>query len=250
MTSPVGPLLASGNVAEMFAFGEHHVLKLYKPAPWAKRVAFHEAANQASAEAMGLPVPALHGVLAQDGRWGVVSDRVAGSTFAERMLGDMALVPGHLAVLIDLQLRIQRVDAPFFTDVKRRLASHIGHAAALAPARQRALLDGLAAMPDGDRLCHLDFHPMNLLGPLDAPVVIDWVDACRGQPAVDACRAHVLLEIHAEPLAPAYLEGYCAAGRCRADELNAWRPFVLAAMLVETPTQTPRILALLAATGW
>jgi hypothetical protein len=64
MTPVRGPLLASGNVADVFAWADGQVLKLYRPAPWAKRVALREAGNQTAVEAMGLPAPAVHGVIA------------------------------------------------------------------------------------------------------------------------------------------------------------------------------------------
>jgi hypothetical protein len=250
MTAALGSLLASGNVAEVFAWGDDQVLKLYKSAPWAKRVAFREAANQAAVEAMGLPVPAVHGVIAQGDRWGILSDRVEGISFAQRMLADPTLVTGHVEALIDLQLRLQQTTASFFAGVKQRLANHISHAPQLRPERKNVLIAGLQAMPDGDQLCHFDFHPMNVLGAVNSPVVIDWCDACRGTASADGCRSHVLLEIHAEVLAASYLEHYCRVSRCSADELLAWRPYVLAAKLIETPAEAPRLLALLAAAGW
>jgi hypothetical protein len=250
MTAAIGSLLASGNVAEVFAWKKDQVLKLYKPAPWAKRVAFREAANQAAVEAMGLPAPAVHGVIEQDGRWGIVSDRVEGASFAQRMLADPALMTEYVKALIDLQLRLHQAAAPFFTDVKQRLANHISHAPQLGLERKDALITALQAMPDGVQLCHFDFHPMNVLGAVSTPVVIDWCDACRGTAAADSCRSHVLLEIHAEALAGPYLEHYCKISRRYASELLAWRPFMLAAKLIETPTEAPRLMALLAATGW
>ena len=250
MTSTLGPPLATGNVAEVFAWEDGRVLKLYKPAPWAKHSAFREAANQAAVEAMGLPAPAVHGVMALDGRWGVLFDRVAGSSFAERMLADAAVIPAHLDALIRLQLRLQQQAAPFFTDVRQRLAAHIGRAEALAPERKRGLLAGLQAMPDGDRLCHFDFHPFNVLGPLDRPVVIDWADACRGPAAADACRSRVLLEVHVEPLAAPYLDAWCRAGGSAREAVLAWRPYILAAKLIETPAEAPRVQTLLDATGF
>jgi Ser/Thr protein kinase RdoA (MazF antagonist) len=250
MTGVLGPLIATGNVAEVYAWGGGRVLKLFKPGVWTKRTAFREAANQATAEAFELPVPTVHGVIAHDGRWGVISDRVEGSSFAERMLADPREVPAHLAALVYLQLRVQETAAPFFSGLKQRLASHIDRAPQLGAARKRALLEGLRAMPDGDRLCHFDFHPMNVLGPVDNPTVIDWCDACRGAAPADACRSYVLLEIHATPLAAPYLERYCAVAGCTADEVLAWRPYVLGAMVLETPDEAPRLLALLAEMGW
>jgi|SRR5579872_612580 len=250
MTAEIGSLLASGNTADVFAWGDNRVVKLYKPAPWAKRVAFREAANQATVEALGLPVPAVHGVVEHSDRWGVVSDRVQGASFAQRMSADPTLVTGHVEALIDLQLRLQQTTAFFFAGVKQRLATHIGHTPHLDPDRKNALIAGLRAMPDGDQLCHFDFHPMNVLGTVNSPVVIDWCDACRGTPLADGCRSHVLLEIHAEAFAASYLERYCRINQCSADELMAWRPYMLAAKLIETPVEAPRLLRLLAATGW
>jgi hypothetical protein len=243
MTSALGPLLASGNVAEVHAWRDRQVLKLYKAAPWAKRVAFREAANQATVEAMGLPVPPVHGVTALGERWGIVSDRIDGSSFAQ------APASLQLTALIALQVRLQQSAAPFLTGLKQRLASHIGLAPQLGPERKRKLLDGLQAMPDGDRLCHFDFHPMNVLGSTDHPVVIDWADACSGPAMADACRSHVLLEIHFPELAAPYLERYCEASGHAAEEVLAWRPYMLAAKLIETPAEAPKLMALLSAMG-
>ena len=250
MTAALGRLLAAGNTAQVLAWGDDRVLKIYKPAPWAKRVAFREAANQAAAEAMGLPVPAVHGIVVQSDRWGIVSDRVEGTSFARRMFADPTLVTAHLEALIDLQLRLQQTTASLFAGMKQRLANHISHAPQLRPERRDALITGLQAMPDGDQLCHFDFHPMNVLGDVNSPVVIDWADACRGAASADGCRSHTLLEIHAEVFAAPYLERYCRASQCSAAELLAWRPYVLAAKLIETPAEAPRLLTLLAAVGW
>jgi Ser/Thr protein kinase RdoA (MazF antagonist) len=199
---------------------------------------------------MGLPVPAVHGVLAQNKRWGIVSDRVGGTSFAQRMFSDPTLVAEHIKTLIDLQLRLQQTAAPFFAGMKQRLANHISRAPQLTLERKNALIAGLQAMPDGNQLCHFDFHPMNVLGVVNSPVVIDWCDACRGTAPADGCRSHLLLEMHAEIFAASYLEHYCTASRCSADELLAWRPYMLAAKLIETPAEAPRLLTLLAATGW
>jgi aminoglycoside phosphotransferase (APT) family kinase protein len=249
MISALGPPLAAGNVAEVYAWGEGRVLKLYKPAPWAKRTAFREASNQAAAEAMGLPVPAVHGVIAEGERWGVVSDRVEGASFAERLSADPATISVEFDALVALQLRLQRSDAPFFAGMKQRLAAHIDAASELAPRRKRVLLAGLKEMPDGDRLCHFDFHAMNVMGSADRPVVIDWCDACRGPAPADACRSYVLIEIHYPPMATPYLERYCQASGWAAEEVLSWRPYMLAAKLIETPAEAPRLLALLDALG-
>jgi aminoglycoside phosphotransferase (APT) family kinase protein len=57
-------------------------------------------------------------------------------------------------------------------------------------------LDGL---PAGDRLCHGDFHPGNVLLTAGRTAVIDWVGATRGSPEADHARTLLLLR-WADPL--------------------------------------------------
>jgi aminoglycoside phosphotransferase (APT) family kinase protein len=45
----------------------------------------------------------------------------------------------------------------------------------------------------GDRLLHLDLHPLNVMMSPRGPVVIDWTGACRGDPADDVALAWVLM---------------------------------------------------------
>jgi aminoglycoside phosphotransferase (APT) family kinase protein len=54
----------------------------------------------------------------------------------------------------------------------------------------RQVLDGL---PDGDRLCHGDYHPGNVLQAAGRIAVIDWGAATRGAPETDHARALLLL---------------------------------------------------------
>jgi Ser/Thr protein kinase RdoA (MazF antagonist) len=57
----------------------------------------------------------------------------------------------------------------------------------------------LDALPDGDALCHGDFHPANVMRSPDGPVVIDWPNAMRGAREADVARTLLLLGV-GEPL--------------------------------------------------
>ena len=126
--------------------------------------------------------------------------------------------------------------------LKDRLAVQIERAKHLDGAHREALLTGLSGMPDGDRLCHGDFHPGNVLGEPSRPVVIDWPDACRGDRAADCCRSHLLLRLHADDLAGAYLDACCRVGGLSPQAVLAWLPYLAGARLAE---EIPGELALL-----
>jgi aminoglycoside phosphotransferase (APT) family kinase protein len=75
-------------------------------------------------------------------------------------------------------------------------------------------LDRLRTLPSGDRLCHGDFHPANILGTLKSPVIIDWGDASRGAPAADVARTLLLLRMgELPPNTSAPMRGLTAIGR-------------------------------------
>ena len=231
MTPAKGRLLATGNVAEVLEWGDR-VLKLYK-SPAAKPVAFREAAIHAAVEARGLPVPSVWGVEPVESRWGIVFDRVSAASFADRMRRAPDAVPAYLDRMARLHIAIHERAAVSFGSLKLRLASRIEETRHLDKDHKQSLLAGLAGMPDGDRLCHGDFHPLNILGNIDNPTVIDWPDACRGDPAADLCRSYVLLALHAKELAAPYLDAYCRRGGVSREAALAWLPYVAGAKLAE-----------------
>jgi aminoglycoside phosphotransferase (APT) family kinase protein len=113
---------------------------------------------------------------------------------------------------------------------------------------KQILLDRLADMPDGDRLCHGDFHPINVLGQNSRPIVIDWPDACCGDPAADVCRSYLLLKLHAQDIAESYLDAYCGISNMPRANILDWLPFVAAARLAEdVPDDWPRLLEIVRA---
>jgi Ser/Thr protein kinase RdoA (MazF antagonist) len=182
---------------------------------------------------MGLPVPKVWSVQEIGGRWGVVFNRVEQASFAEQMLSNAEEVPRYLECMVCLHMRIHARRAIQFADLKARLADNIAATRLLDERQKRNLLDGIEDMPDGDRLCHGDFHPMNILGEASQPVIIDWPDARRGDTAADVCRSHLLMKLHAAEIATTYLDAYCLRAGMSRQAVLSWLPYVAAARLAE-----------------
>jgi thiamine kinase-like enzyme len=168
--------------------------------------------------------------------------------FADRMLNNAGDMPRYLECMAHLHMCIHAQEAIHFASLNVRLAANIAATRLLDERRRQGLLSGIADLPDGNRLCHGDFHPMNILGEISHPVIIDWLDARRGDPAADVCRSYLLLMLHAAEIAPAYLDAYCRISGMAGQRVLDWLPYVAAAKLAENvPAERGGLLDIVAA---
>jgi aminoglycoside phosphotransferase (APT) family kinase protein len=160
---PRGAKLAEGRDSEIFEHGPGKVLRLARDGRSLER----EAEVMRYALSHGYPVPAVHDA----GQGYLVMDRVDGPT----MLDDAIpfRIGRNARLLADLHTRLHGIPAPAWLP-----------AAAVA----------------GDRLVHRDLHPLNVLITDAGPVVIDWANAARGDPAYDVADTWVLFACADPPL--------------------------------------------------
>ncbi|KKB13075.1 hypothetical protein VE25_03745 [Devosia geojensis] len=239
----LGRLIGRGKEAEVHEEGEH-ALKLYRSAD-RKLAAFREATVLAALEDAGVAAPKVFGIENRQGRWGVLMERVRGPAWAEKMRADERTIEPCLKAMARLHVDIHGRTAAALPRQRARLTRDIARTPLLGEPLRRRLLDGLAERPDGDRLCHGDFHPLNILGELEAPTVVDWLDASLGVPAADACRSYMLLARGWPDLADAYADAYARTAGIGRSEIDGWLPFVAAARLAEdVPEETEALVAM------
>lgn len=223
----LGAPIGSGHVAEVFEAGPD-VLKLYR-AGFGRDVVEHEIAVMTVVGWLPLPVPAVRGLREVHGRWGVLMSRAPGRSLMEALGAE-----GMPAVLARLHRVVHACPGVLLGSYKDRLAANLRDAPLLSETDRERLLAQLAALPDGDRLCHGDFHPGNIMGTIEAPVIIDWLDATQGPPEADACRTYLLALHHMPTLAEPYLDAYlAAAGGLPRKRIADWLPVIAAARLTE-----------------
>lgn len=238
----VGPKLGEGKVAEVFEAGDG-VLKLYRPGI-GPEPARSEAYNLERLARLPLTVPQVRGVVEVDGRWGLLMSRASGAPLARR-LGE----PGGPAAVVEqaigLHRRIHQQPGAGFAPLKARLTGQIEAASLLSGADRDELLGVLATLPDGDRLCHGDFHPFNVMMEGESLTIIDWLDASCGPPAADVARSYLLAGHSLPALGKLYLDAYLGASHLQRQAVLAWLPVLAGARLSENvPEEETRLLAL------
>jgi aminoglycoside phosphotransferase (APT) family kinase protein len=161
-------------------------------------------------------------------------DRVSGATLGDRALTDPTAVGAVLGEMVRLQLLLHAAREPRLRPLKAKLAEKIGLSRMADPALMDRLTAQLHDLPDGDSICHGDFHPFNIIGEGNSATIVDWLDATSGPPAADACRSYLLLKQGAPAgFADAYLDRYTLAGGVERDAVLAWLPLLAAARLAE-----------------
>lgn len=156
---PQGPKLAEGRDSEIFEHGPGRVLRRARDG----RSLVREADVMRHVREHGYPAPEVFDA----GEGWLVMERLDGRD----MLADMRRTPRGVTTaahqLAGLHRQLGEITAPEWMDA--------------------------APGPDGDRVVHLDLHPLNVMSTADGLVVIDWANARRGDPATDVANTWSLL---------------------------------------------------------
>jgi len=248
-TRTPGPLLALGRTAEVYAWQEDQVLKLFYA--WSSPdSAQHEIEIGRAIAAMALPTPKLVSALEIEGRQGILYERVEGPSMLKQTNAKPWLVFRFARELADLHAEIHRHNGDGLPPLRPALRWEIDQVDSLPPTLKAGVLRLLDTLPDGSALCHCDFHPDQVLITATGPVIIDWMTAHQGHPLADLARTLILLKVGQVPYAgwamraiislwrglfyrtyiARYLERHPAATQ---GEINTWMIPVAAARLNE-----------------
>lgn len=184
--------IGEGVQAEIFLRPDGSVLKLWRDSVPDEAVEREHTALRALAECPGI-APAVQAVVELDGRRGLVMDRVEGGGLAAALRTRPWSVGPAARALARSHARIHAIEAPAnLPTLRDDLEQRIEVTTRVLPELAAFALEVLDTLPDGDRLCHGDFHVANVLGSFDRPTVIDWPNATRGDPDADVAHTNVL----------------------------------------------------------
>lgn len=156
-----GRFLAAGRDCDIFEYAPGLVLRRSRHG----RSMAGEARIMEYVRQHGYPVPAVEQV--SDDGTDLVMQRIDGPSMVGAIERRPWTVRRQALVLADLHRRLHDIPAPAF-----------------APA---------APIGRGDRMLHLDLHPLNVIAGSAGPVVIDWTNAASGDPAIDIGIAWLLI---------------------------------------------------------
>jgi len=236
-----------GRTAEILSRNENQVLKLLRDG-WSLSSAKWEENVARKIYETGLPVPAVFGIVEVNGRHGIVYERVNGPSMLSLLIAKPEKIEYFAAMFAKLHAQMHSIESAGLPPQRQRLERKIHDAEPLPDNRKKTALRALRRLPEGNVVCHGDFHPDNILMSSRGPVIIDWSDATCGNPQADIARTLLLLK-QGEPLQQAdfgkrktsmrssfidaYLKSYTKTRPASLEEIDLWRLPVAAARLSE-----------------
>lgn len=240
----LGEPMAVGRTSEVFAVpgSDDLVLKLFLAGtPEDDIVA--EVRGTAVAAAAGLTPVSCHETVVVGDRTGLLLDRLDGESLTRIVERNPLRLHQSARTLAGLQAGMHDVPAPDLPEVRSVVLAALERApfAFLDPAGRDRVRRAVAALPDGDRLLHLDYHPENVFTtPAGGYAIIDWQTALRGAPAADAALSNliftegeawpgtpflkrVLLAVSRREYARVWRKEYRRRTGLSAEEMDRWR---------------------------
>ncbi len=245
----IGALLGSGASADIFRLIDGRVLKLFRP-DVEPGLPLRELDGIKHARSEGLIVAKPFGLDNIGERIGIVFEEIEGEPLIGSKPGwHIGRLRAALRDLAQCHAAIHECGAGNLPHRQSIILQVRIDAACVDPELKAIARARLAELPNGDSLCHGDFHPGNALVTPQGVAAIDWANGCAGDPAGDVARTEMLLRfgqygpmLQRFPVlrtmrdlaADYYLRQYRRASGMAIERVEAWRLPVAISGLVKS----------------
>lgn len=179
-------LIGKGNTAEVYDIGDGKILKLFLEG-YPKAPVEHEYRNAKLMHGFMLPVPVCYEMTEVNNRYGIVYEKVFGCDLYSYMVQNNAGEEG-IEILFNLQNRILNCKCGKLMSYKYFIKLMIAD-------KSPETIKKLGQLPDGENVCHGDFHFWNILiDDIGKAKVIDLMNVCRGPRLYDIARTLYLIQ--------------------------------------------------------
>lgn len=185
---------AQGRTAEIYEWEPGTILKLYRdwcPPDWAER----ESRAARAVFNAGIQTPDVVDLVELEGRRGIVYQRVDGPSMLQEMGRRPWTLFRYARALAEMQAQYVKLRIPGLMTYRDELWQVIARTEHLPAELRQPVLEQLKTLPEGETLCHGDFHPANVLVTPQGLVIIDWMTARSGSSWADVARTRLLLTI-------------------------------------------------------
>ena len=190
-------LIAKGNTAEIYEYGDNLICKLFFPQYTIEYVK-HEFYNASLAWKLGIRTPKAHRLIAEGGRHGIIYDQIKGEVLLNKFFQtDEPSFETWIDSFADFHKQLMQHSIDDAISYKDFLKMFITDAETIAK---------INALAEGNCFIHGDFHLENvMIDENNNLVLIDMMNVCKGTVLYDVARTYFLLKYDSN-LQSKYLE--------------------------------------------
>lgn len=199
-------LLGKGNTAEVFVYGSERVCKLFYEGYPGEYVAL-EFQNSKEMYKNKIKIPKPFQMVTIENRKGIIYERIDGKTLLNIMMENESNLDELLNIFVNLQLDILAHHTKKVLSYKEYLIANLKN----KKIKNQVIFNAINALPDDDCLLHGDLHPNNIPNNIlvmsdGTPIIIDFMNVCRGPALYDIARTYFLIKQFDGLLAKKYLK--------------------------------------------
>ena len=250
--SDLGTPLFSSRSSQVFQLRDpDKLLKLFRPEV-DQHLIDNEEINTTETFEKGISAVECYGqarVACPDGlvRSGLIIKKIPGQTLIARAMKKPLTVFSASGTMADLHIAMHNTHPDKIRSYKELVRTSLDTVimSFLTGEERAQILARLDALPDGDSVLHLDYHPDNIMSDGQNISVIDWMTSASGAPAADVAATLYLLnegemipglspavasvlEFLRKSICKSYLKKYKAISGMTDEEIRPWRlPFLI-----------------------
>ncbi|MNI42663.1 Phosphotransferase enzyme family protein [compost metagenome] len=198
----IGELLGIGNTARVYQWGNTEVIKIfYDPS-----FALYEAQKAELINSLKLRAPEYSGLVEYEGKTGLIYEKIDGHTMLWNIEASEQSMSYNAKLMANLQYEIHQVKNTMPSNLKPVIIHRINQSQDISNPDKQKITDIMNSLPDGNSICHYDFHPDNIIMSPNGPIIIDWMNLLVGSEEADVTRTSMMLQSESlPPNAPEWL---------------------------------------------
>jgi aminoglycoside phosphotransferase (APT) family kinase protein len=189
------PLIARGGQADIYDFGNGKVLRVPRRPQDYDRIRYEYTVYSLLSDS-DINAPKAYELVEVSKAPAIIMERISGISMMDQIKKRPFLIKRKAVQLAKMHVGILKQTANVSMTLGKEKAKFcINGSQNLTEEVKGKLLDALEHLPDGNYLCHGDFHPGNILNSDGKDYIIDWSGASRGDGISDIAHTYLLLTV-------------------------------------------------------
>ena len=197
----IGKKIGTGRTAEVYEWSDNQVIRLCYPSVSLEEAQREFEVHRLLQEKVPFCVE-VYGTQKVEDRIGILYEKVHGESLSSMIFKNPDQIMHYGQIMAATHKSLHSIDFSRLPSLKEALSHIIRHSSHLEERTKEMVLEVLFTLPDGEAICHMDFHPENIYLSGERVTILDWMTAAKGHPLADVARTEMILKYAVIPGVP------------------------------------------------